>query len=128
LFGPSGSGKTTIARLISGLEHPDRGVISVGDRVLVDTEAGVRMPVHKRRVGFVFQEGQLLPHLTVRQNLEYGGFFAPSGSEAVEFGTVVDILGIGHLLSARPATLSGGERQRVAIGRALLASPHLLVM
>lgn len=128
LFGPSGSGKTTIARLIAGLERPDRGAISVGERILVDTDAGIWTPVHKRRVGLVFQEGQLLPHLSVRQNLEYGGFFAPRDAEAVEFDAVVDILGIGHLLHARPATLSGGERQRVAIGRALRAAPHLLVM
>lgn len=128
LFGPSGSGKTTIARLIAGLERPDRGVISLDDRILVDTAAGVRMPVHKRRVGLVFQEGQLLPHLSVRQNLEYGRSFAPREPQTVRFDTVVDILGIGHLLAARPATLSGGERQRVAIGRALLAAPRILVM
>lgn len=128
LFGPSGSGKTTIARLIAGLEHPDRGRIAVGPHVLVDTEARRRVPVHRRRVGLVFQEGQLLPHLSVRQNLEYGRSFVTDKEPGVAFETVVDLLGIGHLLAARPATLSGGERQRVAIGRALLASPRILVM
>lgn len=128
LFGPSGSGKTTIARLIAGIERPDRGRIAVGDHVLVDTEAGIREPIHKRRVGLVFQDGQLLPHLTVRHNLAYGRYFAPSEAQSVTFDGVVDLLGIGRLLAAYPATLSGGERQRVAIGRALLAAPRLLVM
>jgi molybdate transport system ATP-binding protein len=128
LFGPSGSGKTTIARLIAGIERPDRGRIVVGDRVLVDTQAGIWQPVHKRRVGFVFQDGQLLPHLSVRQNLAYGRYFAPPEAASVAFDEVVDLLGIGHLLAARPPTLSGGERQRVAIGRALLAAPRILVM
>jgi molybdate transport system ATP-binding protein len=128
LFGPSGSGKTTVAKLIAGLEHPQRGRIVVGDRVLLDTEAGIDLPVHKRRVGFVFQDGQLLPHLSVRQNLAYGRYFSPEDAQSVSFDSVVDLLGISHLLAARPATLSGGERQRVAIGRALLAAPRLLVM
>ena len=130
LFGTSGSGKTTIARLIAGLENPDRGRISVGEHVLVDTERRIRVPTHERRVGLVFQDGQLLPHLSVRQNLDYGSAFAPpaSGGHTAAFDEVVALLGIDHLLAARPATLSGGERQRVAIGRALLASPRLLVM
>lgn len=129
LFGPSGSGKTTIARLIAGLDRPDRGRIVIGDQVLVDTAARRVVPVHKRRVGLVFQDGQLLPHLSVRQNLDFGRSFSRgSDMPAASFDTVVDLLGIGHLLSARPGTLSGGERQRVAIGRALLAAPRLLVM
>lgn len=128
LFGASGSGKTTVAKLIAGLERPDRGRIVVEGQVLVDTEARVHVPVHKRRVGLVFQDGQLLPHLSVRQNLDYGRHFAPRGAETVTFDAVVELLGIGHLLDARPATVSGGERQRIAIGRALLASPRILVM
>ena len=129
LFGASGSGKTTVAKLIAGLERPDRGRISIGDRTLIDTAAGLDTPVHKRRVGLVFQDGQLLPHLSVRQNLAYGRYFAPAGSEEdISLDAVLDILGIGHLLAARPETLSGGERQRVAIGRALLAAPRVLVM
>jgi len=128
LFGPSGCGKTTLARVIAGLERPERARIVVDGTVLADTEAGIAIPVHKRRVGFVFQDGQLLPHLSVRQNLEYGRHFAPRDAEVLPFATVVDLLGLGHLLTARPATLSGGERQRVAVGRALLAAPRLLVM
>ncbi|MDQ8699860.1 molybdenum ABC transporter ATP-binding protein [Hyphomicrobium sp. LHD-15] len=128
LFGPSGSGKTTVAKLIAGLERPQSGRIVVGDRVLLDTNAGIDLPVHKRRVGLVFQDGQLLPHLSVRQNLAYGRYFSPVDAREVPFDGVVELLGIGHLLAARPATLSGGERQRVAIGRALLAAPRLLVM
>jgi molybdate transport system ATP-binding protein len=128
LFGASGSGKTTIARLIAGIERPDRGRIALDDHVLVDTAAGIWEPAHKRRVGLVFQDGQLLPHLSVRQNLAYGAYFAPPDAKGVSFDEVVDLLGIGHLLAARPLTLSGGERQRVAIGRALLAAPHILVM
>ena len=128
LFGPSGSGKSTIVRLLAGLERPERGRIVVDGRTLVDTEARIDVPVHKRHVGLVFQDGQLLPHLSVRQNLEYGRSFAPRDARGVPFDAMVDLLGIGHLLKARPATLSGGERQRVSIGRALLAAPRLLVM
>lgn len=128
LFGVSGSGKTTVARLIAGIDRPDRGRIEVDDHVLVDTEARIWEPIHKRRVGLVFQDGQLLPHLNARQNLAYGRYFAPSGTKGVSFDEVVDLLGIGHLLAAYPATLSGGERQRIAIGRALLADPRILVM
>ena len=128
LFGASGSGKTTIARLIAGIERPDRGRIAVDGHVLVDTAAGIWEPVHKRRVGLVFQDGQLLPHLSVRRNLAYGRYFAPHDAKGVDFDEIVALLGIGHLLDAHPLTLSGGERQRVAIGRALLAAPRLLVM
>jgi molybdate transport system ATP-binding protein len=128
LFGPSGAGKSTIAKLIAGLDQPDDGRIVVGNRVLVDTERGIRTAVHRRRVGFVFQDGQLLPHLSVRQNLEYGRYFAPDDTSVAGVDAVVDLLGLGQLLAARPLTLSGGERQRVAIGRALLASPRLLIM
>lgn len=129
LFGASGSGKTTIARLIAGIERPDRGRIVADGHVLVDTAAGIWEPAHRRRVGLVFQDGQLLPHLSVRQNLAYGRYFAPrAAKDGVLFDEIVELLGIGHLLEARPPTLSGGERQRVAIGRALLAAPRLLVM
>ena len=128
LFGVSGSGKSTIARLFAGIERPDQGRIVVDGHVLVDTAAGIREPAHRRRIGLVFQDGQLLPHLSVRQNLAYGRYFAPREAQGVAFDEVVNLLGIGHLLAARPSTLSGGERQRVAIGRALLAAPRLLIM
>jgi molybdate transport system ATP-binding protein len=128
LFGPSGSGKTTVAKLIAGLERPDRGRVTVGGTILLDSDLSIDVPVHKRRVGFVFQDGQLLPHLSVEQNLRYGAYFAAEDAGAASFDTVVDLLGLRPLLAARPATLSGGERQRVAIGRALLAAPRMLVM
>jgi molybdate transport system ATP-binding protein len=128
LFGPSGSGKSTLLNVIAGLVRPDQARVTVGGRVLADTAAGVRVPVHRRRVGYVFQEARLFPHMSVAQNLSYGHWFAP---RAERYGTaeeVVALLGIGHLLGRRPDNLSGGEKQRVAIGRALLASPRLLLM
>ncbi len=128
LFGPSGSGKTTLIHLIAGLRRPDRGRVRVDGRDLVDTGAGLFVPPHRRRIGLVFQDAQLFPHLTVRQNLLYGRAFAPRAERRIDLSPVVDALGIGHLLGRRPATLSGGERQRVAFGRALLASPRLLLM
>lgn len=128
LFGPSGSGKSTVINLIAGLDRPQRGRIVLDGKALLDTARGVFVPPHRRRVGLVFQDAQLFPHLTVRQNLTYGRFFTPSMDRRVQLGPVVETLGIGHLLGRFPATLSGGERQRVAIGRALLASPRLLLM
>lgn len=128
LFGPSGSGKSTIIRLIAGLERPDRGKISIGGETVVDTERSLFVPPHKRRAGIVLQDGHLLPHLDVRRNLTYGRFFTPPGERRIAFDDVVETLGIAHLLARKPATLSGGERQRVAIGRALIASPRILLM
>lgn len=128
LFGASGSGKSTLIRLIAGLERPEHGRISIGGNVVVDTERGMFVPPHKRRVGLVFQDGQLLPHLDVRRNLIYGRYFTPVADRKVGFDAVVETLGIGHLMDRKPATLSGGERQRVAIGRALIASPRVLLM
>jgi len=128
LFGRSGAGKTSLINAIAGLYRPDQGRIAVDDAVLTDTAAGTFVPPHRRRVGYVFQEGRLFPHLNVRQNLVYGRWFAPKTAGGGEFDQVVDLLGIGHLLARRPANLSGGEKQRVAIGRALLARPRLLVM
>ncbi|TMV03259.1 molybdenum ABC transporter ATP-binding protein [Ruegeria sediminis] len=127
LFGRSGSGKTTIVNAVAGLLRPDAGRVAVGDWVLFDTERGRWLPPHRRRLGYIFQEGRLFPHLTVRQNLAYGGWFAPRGAHRENRDKVVEMLGIGHLLDRRPALLSGGEKQRVAIGRALLASPQLIL-
>jgi molybdate transport system ATP-binding protein len=127
LLGRSGSGKTSIINTIAGLIKPDAGFVSVDDMVLVDTERQFFVSPHLRRIGYVFQEGRLFPHLTVRQNLLYGRWFAPRGA-GTDFDGVVDLLGIGALLERRPARLSGGEKQRVAIGRALLAKPRLLLM
>jgi len=128
LFGRSGAGKSSIINMISGLLKPDRGRIVVDGRVLFDHERGINLPPRKRRVGYIFQESRLFPHLKIRRNLQYGQRFAPSQARYVDLDHVVDLLGIGHLLERRPANLSGGERQRVAIGRALLASPRLLLM
>jgi molybdate transport system ATP-binding protein len=128
LFGPSGAGKTTVLNLIAGLAKPDRGRISVAGQVLVDTEIGIFVPPHKRRVGFVFQDAQLFPHLTVGQNLQFGRWFAPKGEQVLASKTVIAALGIGHLMARRPVRLSGGEKQRVALARALLSSPRLLLM
>ncbi|WP_027058013.1 molybdenum ABC transporter ATP-binding protein [Mesorhizobium loti] len=128
LFGPSGSGKTTLINMIAGLIRPDKGRIEVDGRVLVDTDAGVFVPKHKRRIGMVFQDARLFPHMSVASNLRYGRFFTPAAERYSDMDAVVDLLGIGPLLNRRPAKLSGGEKQRVAIGRALLASPRLLLM
>lgn len=128
LWGPSGSGKTSLVNMIAGLDRPDAGRIAVDGRVLVDTGANLFMPGHGRRIGYVFQDARLFPHLTVAQNLRFGRFFAPRGERYADFDAVVELLGIADLLSRRPRLLSGGEKQRVAIGRALLASPKLILM
>jgi len=128
LFGPSGSGKTTLLDLIAGLEKPDRGRIAVGGEVLVDTATGTCVPSHLRCIGYVFQDARLFPHMTVQQNLDYGARFAGRRERTPDRGQVVELLGLDALLGRRPATLSGGEKQRVAIGRALLAAPRLLLL
>lgn len=126
LSGVSGAGKTSVLRCIAGLERPRAGRVVVGERVLLDTAAGVDVPVHQRRLGVVFQDGRLFPHRTVRGNLDYGR--SPSVGGRIGFDDVVEVLGIGHLLDRRPGALSGGEQQRVAIGRALLTDPDMLLL
>lgn len=128
LFGRSGSGKSSVLDLVAGLLRPDAGRIVVGDRALFDSAAAVDIAPEKRRVGYVFQEGLLLPHLSVRQNLIYGRFFTPPAERWADFDRIVALLDLAPLLERRPHHLSGGEKQRVAIGRALLASPRLLLM
>lgn len=128
LLGPSGSGKTTAIRLLAGLDRPDSGRIVVDGTVLVDGARGHFLRLHRRRIGLVFQDALLLPHLPVKANLLYGRWFTPASQRTIAFGPVVEVLGIGHLLARQPGTLSGGERQRVAIGRAMLTSPQLLLM
>jgi molybdate transport system ATP-binding protein len=128
LFGPSGSGKTSLINMIGGLLRPASGRIEASGRVFVDTPAGVFVPRHRRRVGYVFQDARLFPHLTVLQNLNYGRWFTPAAERYADLDQIVALLGIGHLMGRRPTALSGGERQRVAIGRALAASPRLILM
>ena len=128
LVGPSGSGKTTVVNAVAGLLRPDQGRVVADGAVLLDTAKGIALPPHRRRIGYVFQDARLLPHLTVRQNLLYGHWFAPREGRATSLEAVVEMLGIGALLPRRPALLSGGERSRVALGRALLANPRLLLM
>jgi molybdate transport system ATP-binding protein len=128
LFGPSGGGKTSTVNMIAGLVTPDRGRIALDDTVLFDSSARINVPAHKRRIGYVFQEGRLFPHLTVAQNLDYGRWMSGLPTDAAERERIVALLDIGHLLSRRPGHLSGGERQRIAIGRALLMKPRLLLL
>jgi molybdate transport system ATP-binding protein len=128
LFGPSGSGKTSIINMIAGLLTPDRGAITLDDAVLFDSAKRINVPPHRRRIGYVFQEGRLFPHLSVRQNLDYGRRMSRATRDASELNRIAALLDIGHLLDRRPRMLSGGERQRVAIGRALLMQPRLLLM
>ncbi|MGB0659502.1 MAG: molybdenum ABC transporter ATP-binding protein [Mangrovicoccus sp.] len=127
LFGASGSGKTSVVKAVAGLIRPEMGQVAVGDWPLLDTARGIFLPPHRRRLGYVFQEPRLFPHLTVRQNLRYGQWFAPKEANRVDLDRVIELLGLGPLLARRPAKLSGGEKQRVAIGRALLASPKLIL-
>jgi molybdate transport system ATP-binding protein len=126
LFGRSGSGKTSVLNVIAGLLRPDRGRIALDGEALYDSGSRRDVPVHRRRIGYVFQEDRLLPHLSVKQNLLYGRRFARGANGTAD--DVIDLLGLAPLLERRPRDLSGGEKQRVAIGRALLADPRLLLM
>jgi molybdate transport system ATP-binding protein len=128
LFGPSGSGKSTIANLIAGLIKPDRGRIELDGTVLFDAAKRIDVLSHRRRIGYVFQEGRLFPHMSVRRNLDYGRWMSGHARDEAETARVVAMLDIGHLLDRRPGKLSGGERQRIAIGRALLMQPRFLLL
>jgi len=128
ICGPSGSGKSTLLLLIAGLLKPQRGTLALDGRVLVDRARGAFVPAWDRHFGLVFQDGQLFPHLSVRRNLLYGYERLPAAGRLFHLDGVLELLEIGHLLERRPALLSGGERQRVALGRALLYSPRLLLL
>jgi molybdate transport system ATP-binding protein len=128
LFGASGAGKTSLVNMIAGLLTPDRGTIALDGDVLDDTAAHVRVAPHRRRIGYVFQDARLFPHLNVRQNLDYGRRMNGLADDALQRKRVTDLLDIGPLLDRRPGKLSGGERQRVALGRALLSKPRLLLL
>jgi molybdate transport system ATP-binding protein len=128
LFGASGAGKTSLINVLAGLLTPDRGSIAVDGETLDDTAAGVHVPPHRRRIGYVFQDARLFPHLDVRQNLDYGRRMNRIADDPAQRRRVTDLLDIGHLMDRRPGKLSGGERQRVALGRALLSKPRLLLL
>jgi molybdate transport system ATP-binding protein len=128
LFGSSGSGKTSIVNMIAGLVKPDRGRIALDDMVLFDSTARVNVPVYRRRIGYVFQEGRLFPHMSVAANLDYGRRMSGLPRDDDEQRRIIGLLDIGHLLDRRPGKLSGGERQRAAVGRALLMRPRLLLL
>jgi molybdate transport system ATP-binding protein len=126
LFGPSGAGKSSVLNAIAGLLEPDHGRIALDGDIVLDSAAGIRVPTAQRRIGYVFQDGRLFPHLSVRHNLLYGA--GAQHESRREFETIVDLLELGSLLERRPQTLSGGERQRVAVGRALLSRPRALLL
>jgi molybdate transport system ATP-binding protein len=128
LFGASGAGKTSLISMIAGLQKPDRGVISVDGEALDDTTKPLHIAVHQRRIGYVFQDARLFPHLDVRRNLDYGRRMNRLTRDPTQETRLNDMLNIGHLLDRRPGQLSGGERQRVALGRALLSRPRLLLL
>lgn len=128
LFGRSGAGKTSIVQMLAGLVVPDGGRIVLDGTVLFDAAGGIRVPPERRRIGYIFQDARLFPHMTVRRNLEFGRRRRRGARSPVSFDAVAGVLGIEHLLGRRIHDLSGGERQRVAIGRALLTSPRLLLM
>ncbi|HEY2036655.1 MAG TPA: molybdenum ABC transporter ATP-binding protein [Steroidobacteraceae bacterium] len=128
LFGRSGCGKTTLVNIISGLLQPDEGRVELDGVVLTDTSARVCIPAERRRIGYVFQDARLFPHLSVLTNLRYGERRAPQEARSIGLDEVLALLGLEPLLRRRPYQLSGGERQRVALGRALLAQPRLLLL
>ncbi|ALP53256.1 molybdenum ABC transporter ATP-binding protein [Candidatus Tenderia electrophaga] len=128
LFGPSGAGKSSVLRCLAGLERSATGYVQLGDQVWQDERRNIFLPVHQRRLAYVFQEPRLFNHLGVRANLEYGYRRRPPAQRRLDWDTIIDLLALGPLLARRPQHLSLGEQQRVAIGRALLASPQLLLM
>jgi molybdate transport system ATP-binding protein len=128
LFGASGAGKTSLISMIAGLLRPDRGNIVIDGETLDDVVARIHVPAYRRRIGYVFQDARLFPHLDVRQNLDYGRRMNRLDDDPAQRARVTGLLDIGSLLDRRPGQLSGGERQRVALGRALLARPRLLLL
>jgi len=128
ILGPSGSGKTTLMGALAGILTPREGRIVIGEDIFFDSARNLDVPVQRRGCGFVFQDARLFPHLSVAQNLDYGLLRRRGRAIVQPRRRVIEMLGIGHLLARRPATLSGGERQRVAIGRALLSQPRLLLL
>lgn len=128
IYGPSGSGKSTLLSIIAGITQPDSGRILIDNECLFDSQACINKPIHQRKIGLVFQDGRLFPHLTVEHNLSYALNFTPVKEQQFQLKQIVALLEMGHLLNQRPHQLSGGEKQRVALGRALLSSPRLLML
>ncbi|GAA5560451.1 ATP-binding cassette domain-containing protein [Acinetobacter seifertii] len=128
LFGPSGSGKTSILHAIAGLSTPRSGLIKIQDQTWFDSDQKINMSTQKRHVGLVFQDAQLFPHKTVKQNLLFGFKYLSQQERHFEADYIIELLKLGHLLQRMPIKLSGGEKQRVALGRALLYSPKLLLL
>lgn len=128
LFGASGAGKSTLLSMIAGLVKPKSGQIILDGHYLFDSERAINTPMHQRRIGVVFQDSRLFPHLNIRDNLNYGFNLLPAKDKRISFTQVVDLLEIGHLLKQKPHQISGGEKQRVSLGRALLTSPRLLLL
>ena len=126
IYGPSGSGKTSLLHAISGLAIPRKGKISICGKEVYNSEKKTFIPVEKRNIGYVFQEGRLFPHMNVEKNLLYG--FKKNGSNKIRFNEIVEMLNLGHLLKSKPSAISGGERQRTALGRTLLSSPDILLL
>ena len=128
LFGRSGAGKTSLINMIAGLLKPDRGQIELDSETLDDTDKHIHVPAHRRRIGYVFQDARLFPHLSVAQNLDYGRRMNGLTFDAAEQTRIARLLDLEDLLQRRPGKLSGGEKQRVALGRALLSRPRLLLL
>jgi molybdate transport system ATP-binding protein len=128
LFGPSGAGKTSLINMIAGLLKPDRGRIELDGETLDDIAQRIHVPAHRRRIGYVFQDARLFPHLSVAQNLDYGRRMNGLAFDTAEQARIVQLLDLEGLLQRRPGKLSGGEKQRVALGRALLSRPRLLLL
>lgn len=128
IFGPSGSGKSTLLSIIAGITQPDRGRIVIDGECIFDSQAHINKPMHQRKIGLVFQDSRLFPHLTVEGNLKYALQFLTTQGQHFEFANIVELLELGDLLKQYPHQISGGEKQRVALGRALLSSPRLLLL
>lgn len=128
IYGPSGSGKSTILGIIAGILKPDNGRVAINGECLYDSNQGINLPIYQRRVGLMFQDGKLFPHLTVAQNLGYALKFLPTDAQIFKLEEIVSLLEIELLLKQKPHQLSGGEKQRVALGRALISSPRILML